>query len=170
MSNRKVENLVGALSLAIVDDLLREAQHNVSLSAPAASITLIGHAPGLTIDQLSRTLGLSHPGAVRLVDRLVQKGLVVRNRSTSDGRAVALSLSASGEELSQSILASRQSALSRAVAALSAVEQKTLGDLVEKLLRKMVKDEDHALQVCRLCDPAICEECPVEAEILSRVS
>jgi DNA-binding MarR family transcriptional regulator len=170
MSEEKIKNLFGALSLAIADDLLREAQHHVPLSAPASAITLIGHAPGMTIDQLSRVLGLSHPGTVRLVDRLVREKLLNRERSATDGRAVALTLSPTGEAMCQKILASRQSALARALAMLSPTERSILGRLSETMLQGIVKGETHALEICRLCDPSVCSECPIEGAITPRES
>lgn len=170
MTEAKIENLVGALALALADDLLRAAQNHVNLSAPAAAIALVSHAPGMTIDELSRALGLSHPGAVRLVDRLEQGGLLIRSRSADDGRAIALSLTQSGVDVCRRILESRQNTLSHALATLSQPDRETLGRLAETMLRGLVTGADHAAQVCRLCDPHACRECPVEAELIARES
>ncbi|MEO0376480.1 MAG: MarR family transcriptional regulator [Cyanobacteria bacterium P01_A01_bin.17] len=164
----KIENVVGALSLALADDFLKAAQSHTPKSLSAAAIALVGHAPGITVGQLSRALGLSHPGAVRLVDRLAEGELLNRERSVSDGRAVALTLTEAGEDICQRILSSRQSALSRALASLCPADRETLGRIAEVMLRGMLKDEDHAFEICRLCDPLICNECPVEAEIVGR--
>lgn len=168
MTEEKVENVVGALALALADDLVRAAQRHAPSSAPAAAISLLGHAPGLTIRQVSRVLGLSHPGAVRLVDRLVGDDLVRRDRSADDGRAVALTLTPNGEAVCRQVLASRRGALARALSSLDAAERQTLGRMAEAMLRGLVGGEDHALRVCRLCDPGVCRECPVEAEMTAR--
>ena len=168
MTKEKVENIVGALSLALADDLLRATQSHAPASAPSAAIALVGHAPGMTINQLSRALSLSHPGAVRLVDRLVRDNLLNRSRSESDGRAVALTLTQTGEAMCLHILSSRQSALAHALASLCPSDRETLGRLAETVLRGMLRGEDHAFEVCRLCDPSVCIECPVEAEIINR--
>ncbi len=53
------------------------------------AIVVIGYGLGPSNDQLRRILGLSNPGAVRLVNRLVADGLVER-REGRDRRAVAL--------------------------------------------------------------------------------
>ena len=161
----RVENLVGALSLAVADDLLRAAQDRVPLPAPAAAISLVGHAPGMSIEQLSRATGLSHPGAVRLVDRLVRGGLLDRGRSAIDGRAVALALTPAGEDLSRRILSSRRGVLSRALAGLGPADREAFGRIAETMLRAMIGGEDDAMEVCRLCDPSVCDDCPVEAEL-----
>ncbi|MFK8182393.1 MAG: MarR family winged helix-turn-helix transcriptional regulator [Phormidesmis sp.] len=168
VGKKKIENIVGALSLALSDDLLQAAQNHAPTSAPAAAISLVGHMPGMTINHLRSALGLSHPGTVRLVDRLVRDDLVKRDRSTTDGRAVALTLTVSGEAMCQHILASRQNTLARALASLSHDERETLGKLAETMLQNILRDEAHAIQTCRLCDPVVCTNCPVEAEIVSR--
>jgi DNA-binding MarR family transcriptional regulator len=164
MTDEKIQNLVGALSLALADQYLQP------VSAPAAALTLLSHAPGLTIDELSRVLGLSHPGAVRLVDRLASDDLVVRGRSASDGRAVALTLTAKGEATAMQILESRRSILVDALAALTPSDREAFGRIAETMLRSVVQSPDHAATICRLCDSAACGECPVEHELMSRES
>lgn len=168
MTQEKIENVVGALSLALADDLRQVAQRHAPTSSPAAAIALVGHMPGMTINQLSGALSLSHPGAVRLVDRLVRDSLIERGRSVTDGRAVALTLTSTGNDMCQRILASRQNALARALASLDADDRETLGRLAEAMLRGILRDEEHAIEVCRLCDPSICANCPVEAEMIGR--
>lgn len=168
MSKKKIENVVGALSLALADDLLQVTQSYGPDSAPAAAIALIGHMPGMTINHLRGALDLSHPGAVRLVDRLVRDDLVARGRSATDGRAVALTLTSAGNSMCQRILSSRQNALARAMESLCAADRETLGRLAEAMLRGLLKGEEHAMGVCRLCDPAVCTDCPVESEIMGR--
>jgi len=169
MSGPKIENVAGALALALSDELLRAAQDQApEAGSAAAALALLGHAPGLPIETLRRALGLSHPGAVRLVDRLQADGLVARGVSERDRRAVALVLTPKGQETCTAILAARQGTLSRALAALSEEEREVFGRLAEKMLRAALRGEDHAYAVCRLCDPAACTDCPVEAELDAR--
>jgi DNA-binding MarR family transcriptional regulator len=170
MTETKVANVVGALSLALADNLLGAAQNHGPRSAPAAAIALVRHVPGMTIEQLRHALGLSHPGAVRLVDRLVEESLVYRDRSDHDGRAVALRVTPRGETMVQHLLEARQNALTRALAGLSVADRQVLGHLAETMLRGMLQGVDHAFAVCRLCDPAICHDCPVDDEIGVRIT
>nr|WP_239479307.1 MarR family winged helix-turn-helix transcriptional regulator [Lichenicola cladoniae] len=69
-----------------------------------AAVVIIGHATGLSIDELRRVLGLSYPGTVRLVDRLVAAGLSVRSKALRDRRAVALVLTEAGGNCISEIL------------------------------------------------------------------
>lgn len=169
MRDPRIENIVGALALALSDAILCSAQQEAPEPGPAAAaLALLGHNPGLTIERLRRSLGLSHPGAVRLVDRLVADGLVVRIPSRRDRRAVALHLTEAGAAGCAAILAARQGGLANALAGLGPEELATFGTLAEKVLRRVVRDEDHAYAVCRLCNDPVCDECPVDDELRAR--
>lgn len=166
MADSKIENVFGALALAISDALQRNAQAEApEPGAAAAAITLIGHMPGLSIERLRRALSLSHSGTVRLVDRLVAEGLAVRVAAPDDGRAVALSLTVLGETTCAAILSARQNGLASALAILSSEELQQFGELAAKVLRGLVSNEDHAYRFCRLCNYTVCLDCPVEAEL-----
>ncbi|MGH8241376.1 MAG: MarR family winged helix-turn-helix transcriptional regulator [Steroidobacteraceae bacterium] len=169
MASARAENILGALALALTDIVLRDTQQQAPEAGPAAAaIALLGHDPGMTIERLRRALGLSHPGAVRLVDRLASDRLIVRRPSERDGRAVALRLTKVGEASCRAILSARQRGLAQALQSLSPAERSTFGALVEKVLRALLEDEDHAYALCRLCNYHVCIDCPVETELRGR--
>ena len=166
MADSKIENVFGALALAVTDALQRNAQGEAPEPGVAtAAITLMAHVPGLSIEKLRRALSLSHSGAVRLVDRLVADGLAVRVAAPDDGRAVALRLTGLGETSCAAILSARQDGLASALAILSAEELRQFGELAAKILRGLVGSEDHAYRFCRLCNNTICLDCPVDAAL-----
>ena len=168
MTDEKLVNIFGALALAVADDLLAEAQKQAPEPGPAAAaVSLLRHEPGMSIDQLRRGLPLSHPGTVRLVDRLTQDGLVIRQKSARDRRAVSLNLTQAGERACTKIRAARGVSVAKALDALNAQERATMGVLVEKMLSALVLGEEHAYAVCRLCDEAVCKKCPVEGTLSS---
>ena len=159
-------NLLGALALSIEDVL----KASVAVSAgyggetPAALVTL-GAEPGLSINQLRQILGLSHPGTVRLIDRLESEGLVERQAGT-DGRTRALFLTHAGHKRRQTILSERRQQLQRITHALTPEEHRQLTTLLEKMLTAMTTDELRAFAICRLCEEAVCpaDRCPVEQQ------
>jgi DNA-binding MarR family transcriptional regulator len=125
MADSRTSNVVGALVLALSDDLMRAAQSKAPEIGPAAAaLALLGHVPGMPIERLRRALGLSHPGAVRLVDRLERDGAAVRRQSQDDRRAVALSLTAKGGRVVGEILSAREASLAKALSGLSSAEQR----------------------------------------------
>jgi MarR family transcriptional repressor of emrRAB len=166
MNIAKNENVIGALVLAPSDTILTASDGEVSSNISAPGLALIGHEPGISIHELSQGLGLSHPGTVRVVDRMVARNLVVRKRSLEDARAVELFLTPSGKQQEQSILASRKSALGNALAFLTADEIESLSRISEKLLSAILVDEAHAFKICRLCDSSSCIGCPIEEALL----
>ena len=124
----------------------------------------------MPIERLRRALHLSHPGAVRLVDRLVADGLVVRRPSLEDRRAVALHLTDAGERGRVAILGARRQSLARALKSMDPLEREMLGRLTEKLLAGLVQDLDHGYAVCRLCDHEVCMDCPVDGALQESAS
>ena len=163
-----LENTFGALALALTDDVNAALAAKGLLPSEFEAIGHLGHAPGLTITDLSSAIALSHAATVRLVARLEAKGVVSREKSNSDGRSVVLRLNATGLELHGELLAERHKKLRSALRVLTKEEQKTLSELTDRILRKMLRTEQHAFRVCRLCNQPICKGCPVETEMMER--
>jgi DNA-binding MarR family transcriptional regulator len=161
----RVENIFGAMSLALVDKMQQAFAADAGLGASAAAAVIqIGTAPGLSVEQLRRIVALSHSATVRLVDQLAANGLVERGGSgDGDRRAKPLRLTAAGEALFRRCLASRRAVIGRAVGRLDAEETRSLAELVEKLLPALVDPGDDGDVVCRVCDEMACvpERCPI---------
>jgi DNA-binding MarR family transcriptional regulator len=146
-----------------------------SATAPSALVALhefLGHG---TMDQLRRAVGLTPSGAVRLVDRLVQVGLVER-RPGPDARSVALVLTPAGQTAARRALAARSAALDSLLVGLSATERAALTKITEKLLgaitTERLANRDQGQDpsggwLCRLCDFDACGraqgKCPAVA-------
>ena len=95
-------------------------------------VLLLGNGSA-TSKQLAQTLGLSPPNVTVLVDRLVERGLLQRRRSDSDGRAMDLLLTAKGTELARRAQRVSQTMETGLLAPLSAAERAMLGELLHKL-------------------------------------
>lgn len=87
---------------------------------------------------------MSHPGAVRLVYRMIADGIVTRGRSASDKRTAELSLTALSRSKEQAIHASRSRSLNSALMSLSDAEVASLSQIARKLLKALVHDEEAA--------------------------
>jgi DNA-binding MarR family transcriptional regulator len=166
----RLENLLGACSLALADRLLAGVEASgapsagVSSSESAALVTLMAH-PGRTVGWLGEVLGLTTSGVTRLVERLVRADMVERNTGP-DARSRRLTLTPAGGVQGAAILTGRESTLSRALATLDATEQGTLEALLDKMVGGVTGDRLAALRVCRLCDRAACRDgghtCPLQ--------
>ena len=157
----RIANLLGALSLAVMDRIERGAREVVGRGGETpAALVVIGYGQGMTNDKLRRILGLSHSGTVRLVDRLVSDQLVER-RPGKDGREIALYLTAKGAAARKDLLVSRISAVASLLDVLSPAEMKRLGTLIRELLARQDTSELDRFTICRMCDDTVCANCPL---------
>jgi MarR family transcriptional repressor of emrRAB len=157
-------NLLGVLVLELAGRMAAATAEAASMGAGApAAIAALRLYPGCTIDDLRRVVGLSHPGAVRLVDRLQRAGLVERRRG-DDARTVALVATAAGEDVAARILDARQTAIGDVLAQLDEDGRRALEPLLERLVSGLAGDRLTARRVCRLCDADACghpQRCPI---------
>lgn len=157
----RTANLLGALALAVTDKI-EQAAHAVlgrGGETPAA-VVVIGYGAGLTNDRLRRILRLSHPGSVRLVDRLVADGLVER-RPGRNSREIALHLTTEGMQVRERLLAERLATVGSMLDVLSEREQSDLADLLAKALSRYDTTEMERYALCRYCDDRVCTNCPL---------
>lgn len=149
-------NLVGACALAVAGRLPAGA-------ADAALLSLSTWLAGGTVDRLSRAVGLTHSGAVRLADRLEGEGLLER-RPGPDGRTRALHLTPTGLRVAGELQAERFAALEDVLGALDQTERAALADIAGKLLALITEGGASPAHTCRLCAPDVCghpDRCPV---------
>ena len=92
-----------------------------SINASPVEVTLVQHrmlvllatGGGQTVGALAEQLEINASNASRLCDRLQKLGLVTRDRSASDGRAIDVSLTDSGRGLLETVRAHRRSEVRR---------------------------------------------------------
>lgn len=159
----RTANLLGVVGLAVADRIEETARDILSRAGETpAALVVIGYGSAPSNDQLRRILGLSHPGAVRLVDRLVADRLVER-REGRDKRAIALHLTERGEALREELLKGRLAAIRPLLAPLTGPEQETFAALLHKMLSSMETTDLERCTLCRLCDDRVCTDCPIPA-------
>lgn len=162
MSDRTA-NLLGVLGLAVFDRIEAAAREIMSHAGETpAAVVMLGYGPGMTNDKLRRILHLSHPGSVRLVDRLVADGLVER-REGRDKRETALHLTRRGVATREKLLAGRLAAIRPLLSPLSKDEDAQLASLIHKALHGQHTDIMERYNLCRLCDDRVCTNCPIPA-------
>lgn len=91
--------------------------HASKLTTPQLAVLELVRVP-CTVSVVAQHLGLSRPATSQLVQKLVQRGLVLRSEGAADRRERALSLSAEGESLVAAIGAARSARFEAALAAL----------------------------------------------------
>lgn len=154
-------NLLGALALGVTDRIKTGIKDIYDRSGEsAAAVIIIGYVSGVSVEILRQALSLSHPGTVRLVDRLNSDGLVER-RKASDGRAVALHLTPQGIKMRRALMDNRLDVLESSMKNLSAEERVVFSHLISKVLSSLPETEMDKHRICRLCDTKVCTDCPI---------
>jgi MarR family transcriptional regulator, negative regulator of the multidrug operon emrRAB len=171
-AHKRLENLLGAAVLALADEMGRAIEEAAGQGggAPAALVQLSDH-PGLTVDGLRRRIKLTHSAAVRLLDRLVDRGLARRSHGVKDARTTVLTLTEDGEATAAAIRAVRAAVLSRAISGIPEDELEGFETALDHMLHALPRTEDDTIHYCRLCYLEMCpaEACPVEQRYLELI-
>lgn len=159
-------NLLGAFAVGF-SDLQDSAMAGAGLPrAELAALLAVYTRPGSTVQDIAATTGLTHSGAVRVIDRLGDARLVER-RTGNDRRTVAIHCTTEGRKKAKLALSLRQAALEEAAMGLSKGELVAFRGLARKLLSRLPDDRPDAWRVCRLCDHGVCQgaSCPVGSAV-----
>lgn len=123
--------LMGLLQRQLTGDTLR-VMHERGLTLPQVfTLHTLRHAGPLTVGGLAETLQLSTSAASHLVDRLVDRGLVVRYEDRSDRRQKRVELAEHGQELLSRLGSSRVQEMEAMVARLDPEVRAALIRLLE---------------------------------------
>jgi DNA-binding MarR family transcriptional regulator len=156
-------NLLGALAVGVHDAMsgVMVAATGLDATGVAALLVVHGH-PGLSITQLADTLGLTHSGAVRSVDRLADRDLVVRGEGR-DHRSRGLTPTAAGARLADDVLAARRSLLDELLHRLPEPDRARFVESLGTVLAGLPQTRLDAWRICRTCEHPVCTgaDCPV---------
>jgi DNA-binding MarR family transcriptional regulator len=157
--DRRDRNVVAAWAIAVTDAVRAAVEESTGMSAsgPAAVVAIVAD-PGLSIDELRRVLGLTHPGTVRLVDRLVENGWVTREHGV--GRTVRLMPTESGLAVERRLAAAREQAVAELLSVMPERDVHLVAGLVRPVLGVTIDDVDAMRRLCRLCNRDVCSDCP----------
>jgi DNA-binding MarR family transcriptional regulator len=131
-SNRVVDAVVGASRalVAIAARSLGAAGEEVTLPQYRALVVLASRGPQRVSD-LAGFLDVTGSTATRMCDRLARKGLIRRQRVSSDRRAVRVSISAAGRELVSSVTQRRRREVQAIVDRMSAQQREQLVETLQ---------------------------------------
>lgn len=159
-------NVIGAWALAVAEAIgsATVAATGITGSAPAALVAVAAE-PDMTIDELRRALDITHPGAVRLVDRLEGCGWL--QRRPGRGRTIHLRLTRQGRQTHRRLLDARREAIAALTASLAPSDLQRVAELIGPSLTASATDIDQLRHLCRLCRRQDCDPCPVAAGVRS---
>jgi len=97
----------------------------------------LSQSPGIRVSELAETMAIHQSTASNLLDKLQEKGLIERDRSTDDQRVVRLYLTRSGESLIKRVPQPARGLLQEALFRLQPVSLHALNRLLDQLLQEM---------------------------------
>lgn len=157
-------NILGALSVLIQDRVESAWQAELDLSPmTAAALIQIEGEPGCSIELVSGRIGLTHSATVRVIDKLVERGLVAKDRAAKDARAQSLKLSRSGKRVAQHLHAARNKVTDELLAGLDRAQLAAFERAIAAILHRTVEPGREADVTCRVCDDRRCtpDICPI---------
>jgi DNA-binding MarR family transcriptional regulator len=111
-------------------------QYNITGPQLACLLAVNEHGP-LTVSSLAREIHLSPSTIVGIIDRLEQKALVLRRRSSQDRRVINIEITSKGMELVSSAPSPLQDTLAKALQGLPEIEQISIVSSLEKIVKLM---------------------------------
>ncbi|MDT5410776.1 MAG: hypothetical protein QOG14_2996 [Mycobacterium sp.] len=162
----RLVNLFGALATGIVDASVTDIalSGDLDTTACAALVTMLELVPYSSAHRLSQLCGVSHSGAVRMVNRLAEAGYVERGPGP-DRRTVTVTLTRRGQRVAQRIRDARHQAIATTLSSLTARQRTQLTGISEVLVASLTSSRLAQRQagavpsggaLCRMCDPSAC--------------
>jgi DNA-binding MarR family transcriptional regulator len=157
--------MLGAAALGIADALDdAAADAGLDSTSAAALVAMLDLARAGSVQRLSRLIGISHSGTVRLVNRLADAALVKRSAGP-DARTVTVRLTRRGQTVARRIRTARRAALEATLRGLSEAHRRQLTTICEILVANLTESRLAARRaggapsggaLCRMCDPVAC--------------
>jgi MarR family transcriptional regulator, 2-MHQ and catechol-resistance regulon repressor len=133
LAHRALDGLMRAEATVrrrLTADLEREGLSGSGFSVLVVLVTADGE---LELRTLRRRLGTSKANATEIVQTLVRRGYVVRERSRHDRRALCVRITGLGRELVERLFPEHASRVATTFGALDAEEKRTFAELCRKL-------------------------------------
>lgn len=161
----QASNWLGTLAVLIQDRVEARWQEELDLSPmSAAALTQVEQEPGCAIELVATRIGLSHSATVRLIDKLVERGLVAKDRAREDQRQQSLRLTSAGRRTAAKLHQARNQVTDELLGLLPPAEGEALGKALAVILHRAVATKEEGDRVCRVCDEGRCREdiCPIQ--------
>ena len=146
---------------------LRQTVGNGLSRAQFGGLQYVYLHPYCCIKDLAQGLAVSHPAAVKLVERLTGKGLVARSIHADDKRMVQLVVSEIGEQHVRAAMGARSRAIAQIIEATDEGSGAHLLGCLDAFVRTALADAQDLDVFCLRCGDTHDDSCPVcQAEMV----
>ena len=138
--------------------LLRDLEElDITLSQLQA-LTHVGERVKCSVGEIADGLGVTHPAAVKTVDRLLKKGLITRSVSAADHRQAEIQIAPEGRRLVNAVRLERTQRLARVLDQMSPADRRALILGLERFVEASM--DARALDcICRSCQTLLPTDC-----------
>ncbi|MBI3911211.1 MAG: MarR family transcriptional regulator [Armatimonadetes bacterium] len=151
-------------------ELLREQDDlDITLSQLQALQYVAEHRMS-SVGEIAEGLGVTHPAAVKVVQRLQEKHLVTRTVSDADHRQAAVSVAPAGRALVNAARLRRTDRLSRVLDRMSPADRAAMIRGLEAFVTIVLQDEGALDQLCHCCQTLEPTDCVDFSTVLARVA
>ncbi len=133
------------------EDFLRQVCPHRLTRSQFCFLKLIAANSDLQVGELARSIGVSAAAASKNLDKLERLGLVTREASSEDRRAILLSASSEGRRLVGEYERHKAARLIPVIDALGTEKTKTLCDLLEEVCSGMLARVEEPRETCLRC-------------------
>jgi DNA-binding MarR family transcriptional regulator len=139
--------------------LLRELDE-LDISLPQLqALTFVAEHRNCSVGALAEGLGVTHPAAVKTVERLARKGLIARAVAASDHRQAELTATVEGRKLVNEIRLQRTQRLTRVLDQMAPEERHALIRGLECFVTTALMDEGALNGLCQSCQTLMPTDC-----------
>jgi DNA-binding MarR family transcriptional regulator len=158
----KISSLFGRIIVNSLQMYTPDGAADVELTfQQVQALVYVNHHGGCSIGDLASGLAISHPAAVKLIDRLQRKGLTAKDEDPQDRRVSCVSLTEQGTQVVERIQQKRAMMITKALEHMTPDEQDGLIKGLEKLLAATLETENLIDSVCLRCGVSHSQTCVV---------
>jgi DNA-binding MarR family transcriptional regulator len=139
--------------------LVRELDDLDITLAQLQALTFVAGHRDCSVGALAEGLGVTHPAAVKAVDRLARKRLMTRGVSANDHRQAVLCATPEGRQLVNEIRQQRTQRLARVLDQMAPDERLALIRGLEKFVTTALMDESALHGLCQSCQTLMPTDC-----------
>ena len=157
------EKLTGLFSDIVVRtmtvQLLRELDElDITLSQLQA-LTQVAERRKCSVGAVAEGLGVTHPAAVKLVDKLARKGLLTRGVAAADHRQAEIGITDEGRRLVNAVRQERTQRLARVLDEMNPDERQALIHGLQGFVTAALRNEGALDQLCVSCQTLLPTDC-----------
>jgi DNA-binding MarR family transcriptional regulator len=144
------------------EDFLRQVCPHRLTRSQFCFLKLIAANSDLKVGELARSIGVSAAATSKNLDKLERLGLVVREASSADRRAILLSASAEGRRLVRDYERHKAAQLAPVIESLGSEKTGLLCDLLEEVCSGMLSRAGNQRETCLRCAGYFRADCAFE--------